>query len=56
MCGIFSQRATVTWRDVWIVVKTSALRRLGRPLLVAYLALAIFGIAVVGVAVVVMHM
>jgi hypothetical protein len=41
---------------VWAVVKRSAERRLGRPLLVAYLVLALFGIAVVAVSLAVMHL
>ncbi len=38
---------TVGWRDVWAVVRASALRRLGKPLLLTYLGLAMFGVAVV---------
>jgi hypothetical protein len=53
--SVAGERATVGWRDVWAVIKTSAEERLGRPLLVAYLVLAIFGIAVVAVSVLVMH-
>jgi hypothetical protein len=37
------------WRDVWRVIKGSAERRLGKPLLMMYLVLAIVG--AVGVAV-----
>lgn len=34
---------------VWDVVKASALKRLGKPLLLAYLALLIFGVlAIIG--------
>ena len=33
---------------IWAVVKQSALRRLGKPLLLAYLALLVFGLVVVG--------
>jgi hypothetical protein len=40
---VTDDRATVGWRDVWAVVKVSAEKRLGRPLLVAYLVLAIVG-------------
>ena len=32
------QRAKVTWRDAWIVVRTSAERRLGKPLLLEVVA------------------
>ena len=49
------ERPTVGWRDVWAVVKASAVRRLGKSLLLAYLVLALVGIAVVAVSVVVMH-
>jgi hypothetical protein len=52
---VVDERATVGWGDVFAVVRSSAERRLGRPLLVAYLVLAIFGIAVVVACVVVMH-
>jgi hypothetical protein len=40
---VTDERATVGWRDVGAVVKASAQKRLGRPLLVAYLVLAIVG-------------
>jgi len=33
--------------SLWAVIRTSALRRLGKPLLLAYLGLALFGAAVV---------
>jgi hypothetical protein len=52
---VTEQRVTVTWRDVWRVVSASAERRLGRPLLRVYLALALFGVAVVAVSVAVMR-
>jgi hypothetical protein len=42
-------------RDVWAVVKRSAVHRLGRPLLLAYLALAMLGLAVVAVFIVAMR-
>lgn len=45
------ERVTVAWRDVW----ASAERRLGRPLLVAWLVLALVGSAVVAVSVIVAH-
>ena len=48
-------RATVGWQDVWAVVKASAQRRLGKPLLVAYLVLALVGLTVVAVSIAVMH-
>jgi hypothetical protein len=44
------------WRGVWAVVRASAERRLGKPLLLTYLGLAIFGAIVVIVSVVVMHL
>ena len=44
-----NERANVGWRDVWTIVKESAERRLGKPLLLLYLALAIVG--AIGVAV-----
>ena len=50
------QRTAIGWRDVWAVIKASAERRLGRPLLKTYLLLALFGIVVVGVCIVVMHL
>lgn len=34
-------------RGFWEVVKASALRRLGKPLLLTYLALLVFGVLVV---------
>jgi len=52
---VTDERAHIGWRDVWAVVRVSADRRLGRPLLVAYLLLALFGIAVVVLSVIVMH-
>jgi hypothetical protein len=33
--------------DIWAVVKASALQRLGKPLLLTYLALGVFGVAVI---------
>jgi hypothetical protein len=42
-------RTNIGWRDVWGVVRVSAERRLGRPLLRTYLVLAIAG--AIGVAV-----
>jgi hypothetical protein len=47
--SVTDERATVGWRDVLAVVKTSAIQRLGMPLLLTYLVLALFGIAVVAV-------
>jgi len=41
---------------VWAVVKESAERRLGKPLLKAYFFLAVFGIVVISVSIVVMHL
>lgn len=34
-------------RQFWDVVKASALRRLGKPLLLTYLALLVFGVLIV---------
>jgi hypothetical protein len=48
---VADERATVGWRDVWAVVRASAERWIGRPVLVAYLVLAVFGIVVVAVSV-----
>jgi hypothetical protein len=53
--GAVDQRAAIGLRDVWAVIEASAERRLGKPLLKAYLLLAIFGIVVVVVCVVIMH-
>jgi hypothetical protein len=47
---VADERATVGWRDVWVVVRASAERRLGRPLFVIYLVLAIVGAERGGVA------
>ena len=49
------QRA-IGWRDVWSVIRASAERRLGKPLLKAYLLLALFGILAVGVCILIMHL
>jgi len=49
------RRAAVGWPDVWAVIKASAERRLGKPLLEAYFFVAVFGILVVAVALVVMR-
>src|SRR5262249_42477594 len=43
-----NQERPVGWIDVWNVVKASAVRRLGKPLLVLYALLAVFGLVVVG--------
>ncbi len=37
------ERVRVGWRDVCLVIKESAERRLGRPLLLMYFVLAILG-------------
>jgi len=50
------RRTAIQWRDVWAVIKASAERRLGKPLLKAYLLLALFGIVVVAVSLVLMHL
>ena len=41
-------------RDIWAVVKASALQRLGKPLLLTYLVLGAFGVAVVAASVLAM--
>jgi len=41
-------------RHFWAVVRASAVRRLGRPLIVAHALLALVGVAVVAISVVVM--
>jgi hypothetical protein len=51
-----SERKEVGWRDVWTVVKESAERRLGKPLLIAYLVLAIVGAAGVAVSLLAMRL
>ena len=42
------------WSDAWAIVKTSALQRLGKPLLLTYLALGAFGLAVLAASVLAM--
>jgi hypothetical protein len=54
--GVVDRREAIGWRDVWAVVKASAERRLGKPLLRAYLFLAVLGIVVVAGCVVIMHL
>jgi len=49
------ERTTIGWRDVVAVVKASAVRRIGQPLLIADFVLALAGIAVVALSVVVMY-
>jgi hypothetical protein len=49
-------RTSVGWPDVWAVIKASAERRLGKPLLKGYLLLAAFGIVVVAAALLVMRL
>jgi hypothetical protein len=53
--GGVDQRTAIGWPEVWAVIKASAERRLGKPLLKAYLLLAVFGIVVIAVCIVVMH-
>jgi hypothetical protein len=50
------QRTAIGWRDVWAVVKSSAERRLGKPLLRAYVLLAVFGFAVVAGCIAIMRL
>jgi hypothetical protein len=40
---VADERVRVSWRDIWPVVNASAERRLGKPLLVVYLVLAVAG-------------
>jgi hypothetical protein len=42
-------------RDVWTVIRSSAERRLGKRLLMAYLFLALFGLLVIAGSLVVMR-
>jgi hypothetical protein len=49
------QRTAVGWPEVRAVIKASAEKRLGMPLLKAYVALAVVGIVVVVVAVAIMR-
>jgi hypothetical protein len=50
------QRPAIGWPEVWAVIRASAERRLGKPLLRAYLLLAVFGIVVVAICIVVMRL
>jgi hypothetical protein len=50
------RRTAVGWPHVWAVIKTSAERRLGKPLLKAYFFLAVFGIVVVAASLLVMRL
>lgn len=54
--ALVDQRTVIGGREVWAVIKASAERRLGKPLLKAYMFLALFGIVVVAVSIVVMHL
>jgi hypothetical protein len=49
-------RSKGAWRDVWLVIKDSAERRLGKPLLMMYLVLAIVGAVGVAVSLVAMRL
>jgi hypothetical protein len=49
------RRTAVRWPDVWAVIKASAEKRLGKPLLKAYFFLAVFGIVVIAVALLIMR-
>jgi hypothetical protein len=53
---VVDQRTAIGWRDAWVVIKASAERRLGKPLLKAYLLLTVFGIVVVAGCIVIMHL
>lgn len=50
------RRAEIGRPDVWAVIKASAERRLGQPLLKVYFFLAVFGVVVVAVSIVIMHL
>ena len=54
--GVVDRRGAVGWPDVWAVIKASAERRLGKPLLKAYFLLAVFGLVVVAAALLVMRL
>jgi hypothetical protein len=54
--AVVDQRTVIGGREVWAVIKASAERRPGTPLLKAYIFLALFGVVVVAVCVVVMHL
>lgn len=43
------------WADVWAVVKASALKRIGKPLLVLYAGLAVFGLVAVALSILAMR-
>jgi hypothetical protein len=53
---VVKPRTEVRWADVWIVVKASAERRLGKPLLKMYFLLAVFGIVTVAISIIVLHL
>lgn len=48
-------REPVGWHDVWVVVKESALRRLGKPLVILHATLAAVGVLVVAISLLVMR-
>jgi hypothetical protein len=50
------QRTAITGPEAWAVIEASAERRLGKPLLKAYLLLAVFGIVVIAVCSAIMHL
>jgi hypothetical protein len=50
------ERGPVGWRDVWAALRQSAERRLGRPLLLLYLAMAVVGIATVAASLIAMRL
>jgi hypothetical protein len=53
---VVDQRTGVGSRNVWAVIRSSAEKRLGKPLLMAYLFIALFSLLVVGGSLVVMRM
>jgi len=52
---VADERVAIRWRDVWAVVRASAERRLGKPLLVMYLVLAVAGAVSVAVSLLAMR-
>jgi hypothetical protein len=52
---VADERVRIGWRDVCLVIKESAERRLGKPLLVMYLVLAVAGAVSVAVSLLAMR-
>ena len=53
--GVVERQARIGWQEVWSVIKASAVRRLGKPLLWTYFYLAVFGIVAVALCILVMR-